>query len=86
MPSGKFSNRLRKTPLELEHDEAFHPRISQNQVEVIFWTRPEHSLWIVVLRDTTTEDNVGTVGDPIHDCFEDLAADIIKVDIDAVGT
>ena len=55
MPLRELRDCLGEALRELEHDESFHPRIAQNQIEVVCRTRAVDPLRCVVLRDSTAQ-------------------------------
>src|SRR5690606_15918584 len=66
----------------VEHDETFHARLTEDQVEVVL--RPRNRSGGVVAGDATAEHHPGAGGDARQAQIENLAADVVEVDVDAV--
>lgn len=66
VPLSELGNRLGQEGCELQYDEAVHPCVAQNQIKIIPGTSPEHTLQVVVLRDSAAQDDTCTVSYPVH--------------------
>ena len=66
------------------HDEALHPPAPDDQVEVVL--RSRRRLGRVVVRDPAAKHNPPSHREPRQRLVEDVAADIVKENVDPFGT
>src|SRR5579862_2011824 len=86
VPLRHLGNRLGIALEKMKHEETFHPRAVQYQVEIIL--RPDRIplAKVVVLRDRTAQHDPRPERQPRQCMIEDLAADIVEVHVDALRT
>ena len=68
----------------IEHEETLHPSALNDQVEVAFW--PRRRLGLVVVRDPATKHDAPAHREARQRRVEDVAADIVKENVDPFGT
>src|SRR4029077_14631654 len=69
----------------MEYQEAFHPRVTHDQVEVILRTGRHFISEIVVLRDRAAYHDSPALGQPGECVVQDLTADVVEVHVDSLG-
>src|SRR5580698_1188079 len=85
VPRAHFADSLGKMLQELKYQEAFHPRAMQNETHVVLRARAAHP-GFVVTRDRPAQHDARAVADARQRMIEDLAADVVEVDVDASRT
>src|SRR5882757_3712421 len=83
-PFGQLENRAVVTGLVVEHHESLHAGAIDQQRHVV--SRPLGRGRVVDLRNGAADDDAGARAKTCEHCVEGLAADIIEIDVDTVGT
>src|ERR1700729_2128449 len=83
-PAGERTDRLRSARHVIEYDEALHPAALDDQVELAL--RSRRRLGRVVVRDPAAKNNPPSHREARKCCVEDVAADIVKENVDPLGT
>ena len=81
--AGDLADRLRRAPEVVEDDEALHRRALDEQIAER--ARSRRGVGRVVAGDQAAERDAGADVEPREDRVHEVAADILEVDVDAVG-